>query len=168
MRITEIVLCFLALLASMPVYADLCSDIDSIYEASQNGFSAWKGHYDSDMSEYESKYNLQSASRCFIELDGTTKDYTCEWYIGTKDMMYANYNAFVQQIAACPINGIKSSFRKKSFPNSETDRISISDKETSYYDYNGDIKLSASIRSVFSKKNGTYQNIIDFKLENWQ
>jgi hypothetical protein len=121
------------------------------------------------MEEYETKYNLDNATRCFIELDGTTKDYTCEWNIESKDMMYSHYNAFVQQIAACKINGLTSISRVRSSPDSESKRSLVTDRETTSYKYTGDdaIELKASRHSRLSKVDDSVENIVTFKLENW-
>lgn len=168
MNTRNFVIYLIILLFCAPVHADLCSEIDRIYMESKNGFLNWKGYFDSDLSEYDSKYKLQGANRCFIEIDDSSKDFTCQWSLQTKELMYANYNAFVQQISVCKINNIKSKSRNKTFPDTDTNRISITDKSTTYFDFNGDIKLSSSINTIYSKKRNSFEYQIDFKLENWE
>ncbi len=157
------------LFVTLPVNAGVCSDIASVYDASLNGFSAWKGRYNRVLLEYASRHHLPNAYECTIELDGATRDYACKWRANDENAMHRAYNSLVRGVMKCNLKGIKPRQRVRPSRDNETRSFVHTNKEATYIKYgHNNVQITVGKRSTYSKRRRTYEHLVTFRFENWQ
>lgn len=85
---------------SAMVQADVCSDLSNVANEVGNGFSDWRGAYDSDLDEYAATYLLPGAGECTV-VAGEFPEYACAWELPDSNQMKSQYQGLLSEISSC-------------------------------------------------------------------
>ena len=158
--------------AANPASADVCGDINTVYESSKNGYMAWRGTYDRDSEEYMSHFQLPNTSQCAIRTYGLdVPNFDCEWQMNSAEEMRSAYSALAALIQGCRIGGVKaSSFDLKPRPieSKYRARSNLAGRKFNYDLGNSTFGIALNHATIIDKRRGTqsHEVSIGFELSN--
>ncbi|WP_275627073.1 hypothetical protein [Pseudomonas sp. 273] len=160
-------LIILILLPPAIAEASVCEDLKSVTNQASDGFSSWKGSYDSDMEEYTALQRLPGASECVIDGDEEFPSYTCRWILGSENEMLTSYRSLVSQVTNCTnLFSRKPIIRAMPYTSRTTRYFSYKNEETtSIEERSVEFRIKIRSKSMTNLRNQENKNLVSITIE---